>query len=157
LKGKTVAEYRRAISHWTAGLQGGFYALTGIWPVLHIESFLRVTGPKHDLWLVEAFGLVLFTVGAVLIHAAWRRQVEPSLAMLGLALALTLLAVDVMFVMREVISPVYLADGLAELAIACSWVSAYLLESRAERSQRGATLFGERRALWLRGMGSRRP
>ena len=31
-------------------IQGVYYALTGIWPVVHIGSFMKVTGPKRDLW-----------------------------------------------------------------------------------------------------------
>jgi hypothetical protein len=119
-------------------LQGAFYALTGIWPVLHIESFLRVTGPKHDLWLVQTFGLVLFGVGAILIHAGLRKRVEASLAALGLVLAVTLLAVDVMFVLRGAISTVYLADAAVELAIACGWLSAWLMVDLSARTPRTA-------------------
>lgn len=30
-------------------VQGTFYLATGIWPLVHIESFVAVTGPKTDL------------------------------------------------------------------------------------------------------------
>ena len=30
-------------------VQGIFYFLTGIWPLLSMETFLKVTGPKTDL------------------------------------------------------------------------------------------------------------
>lgn len=29
--------------------QGGFYFLTGIWPIISIGTFQMITGPKNDL------------------------------------------------------------------------------------------------------------
>jgi len=31
--------------------QGVYFAATGVWPLLDIESFERVTGPKVDKWM----------------------------------------------------------------------------------------------------------
>lgn len=45
-----------------AFLQGTYYLLTGVWPFASMGTFLAVTGPKTDLWLVR-------TVGALV--AAW--------------------------------------------------------------------------------------
>jgi 8-oxo-dGTP pyrophosphatase MutT (NUDIX family) len=46
-----------------------FYLLTGIWPLLHIQSFQSVTGPKTDLWLVKTAGVLITVIGAVLMMA----------------------------------------------------------------------------------------
>lgn len=35
---------------------GWYYLMTGIWPLLHIRSFVWMTGPKTDRWLVKAVG-----------------------------------------------------------------------------------------------------
>jgi hypothetical protein len=34
---------------WLPLAHGGFYLLTGVWPLVHMPSFLAVTGPKTDL------------------------------------------------------------------------------------------------------------
>ncbi|VTR52312.1 Uncharacterised protein [Sphingobacterium thalpophilum] len=44
-------------------IQGIYYCLTGIWPVIHISSFMAVTGPKTDLWLVKMVGLLSLAIG----------------------------------------------------------------------------------------------
>jgi hypothetical protein len=31
-------------------VQGVYFLLTGVWPIVHLPSFLAVTGPKTDLW-----------------------------------------------------------------------------------------------------------
>ncbi|MDX2152697.1 MAG: hypothetical protein SFV54_18290 [Bryobacteraceae bacterium] len=55
-----------------AGLQGTVYVLTGLWPLVHMPSFLAVTGPKTDLWLVNTVGWVVTVIGAVLLTSAFR-------------------------------------------------------------------------------------
>src|SRR2546423_10717472 len=47
-----------------------YYAATGIWPLLDIESFERITGPKVDRWLVKTIGALVTAVGASLAVAA---------------------------------------------------------------------------------------
>lgn len=69
--------------------------LTVLWSLLSIDTFQKVTGPKTDLWLVKTVGVI----GAVL-------------GVSGLA------AVDVFYVAKGRISPVYLLDAAAELALA---------------------------------------
>jgi hypothetical protein len=39
----------RSGARWLAGLQGAYFLVTGVWPLVHMPSFLAVTGPKTDL------------------------------------------------------------------------------------------------------------
>ena len=39
--------------HALAWIQGLYFFFTSVWPIVHMSSFLAVTGPKHDLWLVQ--------------------------------------------------------------------------------------------------------
>jgi hypothetical protein len=43
-----------------------FYLVSGLWPLVHLQSFLTVTGPKTDLWLVKTLGVLISVIGAVL-------------------------------------------------------------------------------------------
>jgi hypothetical protein len=47
-----------------AGTQGTYFLLTGVWPLLHMRSFLTVTGPKTDLWLA-AIDVIYVTRGVI--------------------------------------------------------------------------------------------
>ena len=104
-----------------ATVQGGFYVLNGLWPVAHMRSFTAVTGPKTDLWLVQAFGMLIAAIGAVLLLVGVRRKVDVPTLLFGIATALTLAFIDVWFFLRGAISAVYLADAAAELVLALSW------------------------------------
>jgi hypothetical protein len=108
-----------------AAVQGFYYLATGVWPLVHIESFLAVTGPKTDLWLVYTVGALVGVVGAVLLLAARSGRATPEVAALAVGSALALTAIDVIFVARGVIDPIYLADAAAEVLLVVGWVVAW--------------------------------
>lgn len=107
-------------------VQGGFYLLTGLWPLLHMASFLWVTGPKHDLWLVKTVGALVTVAGAVMLLSALRGHVPPETVVLAVGCALALAAVDVVYVGKRVIGPVYLWDAVAEIGLVLWWLTALL-------------------------------
>ena len=101
--------------------QGVFYGTTGIWPLLHIDSFMAVTGPKVDQWLVRTVGALLAWTGVLLCRGAWRKQVTSDLALLALGQALVLATIDIVYVAQGRISTIYLLDAAAETALAALW------------------------------------
>ncbi len=114
---------RQPLLSWNsvALLQGVFYLVTGLWPLLDIQSFLKVTGPKTDLWLVKTLGVLISVIGVVLGSAGVQRSVSRDLALLGGGSAAALTAIDVIYVARRRISPVYLLDAVTELALIVGW------------------------------------
>jgi len=102
--------------------QGVFYVATGVWPLIHIDSFQAVTGPKVDWWLVRTVGVLVGVIGLVLITAARRRRIGPEVALLAIGSALGLAAIDTIYALSGVISPVYLADAVVELALVAAWM-----------------------------------
>jgi hypothetical protein len=108
-------------------IQGVFYFLTGVWPVIDIDSFMRVTGPKTDLWLVRTVGAILAINGLGFfvqrdfhfrLNAFW-------VTVLGLPFVLTI--IDVYYVVSGTISPIYLGDAACEVALLLGW--GYLLQA----------------------------
>ena len=105
-------------------VQGSYYAATGLWPIVSMKSFERVTGPKRDHWLVKTVGLLVTAVGITLIRAGFRRKVHPDVALLAGLSAAALATVDIAFTAQRRISPVYLLDAGPEVALAAWWSSA---------------------------------
>lgn len=125
------------MGRWSTRLawaQGAFYGASGLWPVVDLRSFYAVTGPKTDGWLVQTVGLLLAVFGVVLMRAAWRRRLTPEWRWLAVGFALALAAVDVVFVARNVVPPIYLADAAAELLIVGAWFVAAGLDRRERGS-----------------------
>ena len=48
-----------------------------------MRSFLAVTGPKTDLWLVRTVGVVVLAIGVTLAVAATRGHVNGEIAHAG--------------------------------------------------------------------------
>ena len=113
---------------WT---QGGYFLLTGVWPLVSIESFQRVTGRKtdhlvtgdeNDHWLVMTVGVLVTAIAVTLLLAAWRRAYSLEVAALAIGSALGLTAIDVIYVARRAISPIYLADAALEVTLIVVWI-----------------------------------
>lgn len=111
--------------HLLAWVQGIFYGLTGLWPLLHMPSFLAVTGPKVDLWLVKTVGLLIALIGGVLLVGARRRSVGPELALLAAGGAAALAGVDLVYALSDRISDIYLLDAAAEIGLVLLWIAAW--------------------------------
>ncbi len=110
--------------------QGGYFALTGLWPLVSMRTFERITGPKVDRWLVQTVGVLVLAVGASLGLAGARRRVTPELALLAAGSAAGLAAIDIIYVARRRIAPVYLLDALAEGALLLGWAAGWAARRR---------------------------
>lgn len=105
-------------------VQGVFYLATGIWALVDLDSFMAVTGPKADHWLVKTVGALVAVIGAVLLSAARSRRVTDEIVLLGIGCALALAAIDVYYVSIGRISSIYLLDAAAEVGLAAAWLPA---------------------------------
>jgi hypothetical protein len=103
--------------------QGVFYLATGVWPLVSMRSFEQVTGPKTDKWLVKTAGVVITAVGGALAMAGACRRVSPETEFLAVASAAGLTAIDIVYVAKRRIAPIYLLDAVAELAIIGGWLA----------------------------------
>lgn len=105
--------------------QGGYYLVTGVWPLLAPSSFQFVTGPKHDLWLAQTVGLLLAIAGFVLVRAASRRSLSSELALLATLHAAALAIIDLACLRNERTTWAYLADVPLQLACIAAWWRLY--------------------------------
>ena len=108
-------------------LQGTYFALTGLWPVLHLPSFEKVTGPKTDDWLVKTVGALITVVGGTLLVTGLSGRMSADMAILGVASAGVLGAVDVFYTSSGRISRIYLADAAAEMILIAMWTAALVV------------------------------
>lgn len=105
--------------------QAVYYGLTGLWPWVSMSTFLAVTGPKTDLWLVRTVGALIVIIAVALGVATWQRERSWGVTVLGIGSAVALLFVDVLFVSLGTIPPVYLLDAMAEAGVLAFWVAGW--------------------------------
>lgn len=107
--------------------QGIYYLLTGLWPIVSMVTFVAVTGPKVDLWLVRMVGLLVAVIGASLLTATAARRLTPEVLVLAAGGAASFAVIDLVYGLSGRISPVYLADAAVEVLllvlIGIAWVS----------------------------------
>jgi hypothetical protein len=104
-------------------LQGLYYVLTSLWALADIQSFVAVTGPKTDIWLVRTVAVLILAIGIALLTAGFRRSVGPDTMVLALATALGLAAIEGYYSGRGRISALYGADAILQLLFAWAWIS----------------------------------
>jgi hypothetical protein len=106
--------------------QGTYFLATGLWPLLHLPSFVAVTGPKTDVWLVKTVGVLIASIGAALVTAGATGAPSPAIAAVAIGSAAGLAAIDVWYVRRGVIRRVYLLDAVLEVGLVAAWTIALL-------------------------------
>ncbi len=130
-----------ATGHWQhprlirglAIAQGLYYVATGVWPLVSIDTFMAVTGPKVDLWLVKTVGVLITVVGGVLLLGGIRRRVAVELWLLALGAATGLAAIDTIYVSLGRIPKIYLADAAVEILLIGLWIVAAVPRRRRPR------------------------
>jgi hypothetical protein len=105
-----------------AWIQGIYFLVTGIWPLVSIGTFQWVTGPKVDLWLVKTVGLLIAVIALTILMAARRGQIGPEVRFLAMASAAALAAVDLVYALADRIWDIYLLDAVAEIGLVVLWV-----------------------------------
>jgi len=107
---------------YVAFAQAAYYLVTGIWPLVSIGTFQKVTGPKTDLWLVKTVGVIVAVIGGVIGSAALRQNKSAEIPMLAIGSAVGLIGIDVIYVAKRRIAPIYLLDALGELVLIGGWL-----------------------------------
>src|SRR5215203_2713623 len=96
---------------WIILAQGTYTLITAIWPLIHIESFMEVTGYKTDIWLVKMVGaLLLPVVASLFMYLVIPSDPRPAIV-LGCFSTVSFIVIDFYYSLTDVISDIYMVDG----------------------------------------------
>lgn len=76
---------------------------------------MDVTGYKTDIWLVKTVGALLIPIAACLYSHLFIETNHTPALILGAFTAAAFISIDFHYALNDVISDIYLADGLLEL------------------------------------------
>jgi hypothetical protein len=107
-------------------IQGLYYFLTGFWPILHMKSFILVTGPKVELWLVKVFGMLIAVAGICMLIGGLQRKYNTPLFTLGILGAIGFIIFEIFYVWTETIPSIYLADAAFQFVLLLGWVMTFI-------------------------------
>lgn len=107
-----------------ARAQGLFNILGGAWPLASLRSFEFVYGKKRDVYLQKTVGALLLSIGIVQSRASDSDEALAVARSLGMATALSLLAIDLAYIPRREMRWTYWQDALCEIGWVAAWVRA---------------------------------
>ncbi|HJS54210.1 MAG TPA: hypothetical protein VJ765_06685 [Chitinophagaceae bacterium] len=103
-----------------------YYLITALWALIDIESFMSVTGPKTDTWLVKTVAVLLLAICiCFLAHLFTERDALP-VSVLAVTCCVVLVIIDCYYAYNNVISKIYLADALIEFILLICWIFIFI-------------------------------
>lgn len=107
-------------------VQGVYYIVLGLWPVVHAASFQRLTGglDLSDLWQLRTLGLVLAVIGVSLLWAVRRRSVAPEAAIVACGVAAVMAIMNLVNITVKAYPPIYCFDCLIQVGFVYGWINA---------------------------------
>src|SRR5437016_5278147 len=113
------ARIRRPPAARVAMAHGAFLTGVGLMPIIALRAFRKITGREPEGWRGKGVGACLANIGGALLCAGARGKVAREVRILGISTALSFAAMDLWAgAIRRRRSPVYLLNGLAQLAFA---------------------------------------
>jgi hypothetical protein len=106
----------------TLWFQTIYYFITAIWPIVHIESFMWVTGPKTDVWLVKTVGALLIPVSLCFLTHLFMKVNQWPVVVLAMACCIAFTCIDIYYVADNVIDEIYLADAGVQTTLLVCWM-----------------------------------
>ena len=103
-------------------VQGIYTLVTAVWPIADIDSFMEVTGPKTDVWLVKTVAAILIPVGLCFIFAYKLKRDFWLIFLLGITTTSALATIDFYYTAVGTISRVYALDGILQVIFLVCWV-----------------------------------
>jgi hypothetical protein len=113
---------RMRLYRFTLLVQTVYYFITAIWPIIDIESFMKVSGPKTDTWLVKTVGALLLAMVLSFVSALFQKNAHWPTVILAAASCVALAFIDCYYVFNGTIWKVYLGDAVVEIVLLILWL-----------------------------------
>lgn len=97
-------------------IQGVYYTVTGIWPLIDVHSFEVVTGKKKDKFTLRTTAILITVIGVILTWGSRLKKPAPGFTALGASSAAALASMEILH--SNQIRPVYLAESVLEILLA---------------------------------------
>ena len=102
-------------------VQGIYYLLTGLWPLLRLNS-LPLTGSASPNWLPQPVHLLVLCTGVVLLKGSRDQNIKQGVKVLSIAAALALLLIDLYFPFSGTVSKLFIIDGILQFSCLVLWL-----------------------------------
>ncbi|UOU97534.1 hypothetical protein MUU74_13650 [Chryseobacterium daecheongense] len=113
-------------------IQGIYFLITGVWPLVHLKSFMEVTGPKTDIWLVQTVAVLILSFSILFFYVAFKKRIVPIYALMGATSTFGLAVIELYYYLQGTLKWVYFIDSAIEMVFFIYWLW-YLLYYRRKK------------------------
>jgi hypothetical protein len=115
-------------------VQAIYFFLTALWGLVDIDSFMAVTGPKADIWLVKTVSVLLIPIVISMLCGIFLDAHPLHVILVAGTAAAVLAFIDFYYTANNTIRNVYALDGIVETLFVLSWI--YLLLQYRSRKRK---------------------
>jgi len=112
-------------------LQGIYILLTALWALADIKSFMFITGPKTDIWLVKTVAVSLISISLFFLLSSTKRE-ERAVSFIAFVFSFGFAYIDFFYSLNKTIRWVYAIDGIVETLFGLLWL--YFLFSGSKKN-----------------------
>lgn len=114
------------VIRYLVAIQSCYLLLTALWPLIDIDSFMLITGPKQDVWLVKTVAVLLIPVALCLSTYLLTGGSYVYPMVLGSMIPIAFMSIDFYYAGKNVISDVYLIDGIIQVIFFGAWMMVWI-------------------------------
>jgi len=120
-------------------VQGIYTLLTALWALVDIKSFMEVTGPKTDVWLVKTVAVLLLPIAVCFLWNLFFKTDRLLVIIIGIMSSAGLAFIDFHYTKNGTIKWIYKADGYLQLLFLLVWVILLVrhIKSYREKPKKG--------------------
>lgn len=112
---------RQKLYKYALLVQGMYVLLTAVWALVDIQSFMFITGPKTDVWLVRTVAVLLICISLFFLLSS-KKSEEPRVTLTALVFSFGLAYIDFYYTLNNTIRWVYALDGIVESMFGLLWL-----------------------------------
>lgn len=113
-------------------VQTSYYFLTALWGIIDINSFMAVTGPKTDVWLVKTVSVLLLAISFSFLSALFSKTNEWPTIFLAAGCCISFAFIDFYYSAKGTISAIYSLDGIVQLILLAGWLIVIIKKFRID-------------------------
>lgn len=122
---------------WIPLVQGIYFSITALWPLIDISSFMRETGYKTDTWLVKTVSILLLPLVIIIFSSvSVRRSIPLSHSAAMITGSAGLAAVEFIYYFNDTLPRVYLADAVLQMFFLLWWITIFIQTIRTKYKPR---------------------
>ena len=103
-------------------IQTLYYLITAAWALVDIKSFMEITGPKTDIWLVKTVSVLLLAISFCFLANLFIKTKPWPVIILAAGCCIFLAFIDFYYAGKQTISAVYFLDGIAQILLLLAWL-----------------------------------